>query len=277
MATSASTTTEPVTPRKPLLRRAHRAVPPGLWYGLAALGLALLIVLAELIVHVRASAPRDQIAVVERELRLNTLQPNERVLRSVQIFRRSGTDYFRQTRGLLVLTDRRLIYLGAPPRDITGATDAPPTFDEHEFPIDSMVQIRPSFALLGFARALRIEAPPRRDAVGSASEDELTLGVPSAQWQKAKLLMAAWDGRQQKLAGLGVWAGRVRAARAEVQKMLANYRAQPVYHVVRPGDAVGSIADWYQVSPDSIRVLNHLNGNTIKVGQRLLIRGGTAK
>ena len=56
--------------------------------------------------------------------------------------------------------------------------------------------------------------------------------------------------------------------------MLTRYRAEPVYHVVRPGDAVGSIADWYQTTPDSIRTLNHLNGNTIKVGERLLIRAG---
>src|SRR5207244_1495427 len=99
----------------------HRAIPPGVWYALAALGVALLIVLGELMLHVRESAPRDQIAVVERELRVNTLRPGERVLRSVPVFRRTGVDYLRRTRGLLVLTDHRLIYLGAPPRDITGA------------------------------------------------------------------------------------------------------------------------------------------------------------
>jgi len=269
MATSAPTTDEPLVPRKPLLRRPHRSVPNAVWYALAAFGVALLIVIGEVVVHVRESAPRNQIAQVERELRLNTLQPNERVLRSVEVFRRSGTDYFRRTRGLLVLTDHRLIYLGAPPRDITGATDAPPTFDEREFRIDTLVRIKPSFVMLGMARALHIDDPFR-----AVTDEDVTLGVPGTDWQKAKLLMAAWAGRQQKLRGIGVWAARVRLARAEITKILDQYHSQPVYHVVRPGDAVGSIADWYQVPPDSIRVLNHLNGNTIKVGQRLLIRAG---
>jgi hypothetical protein len=269
MATSAPTTNDPLTPRKPLLRRPQRVVPHGVWYGLAGLGVALLIVIGEVILHVRASAPRDQIAQVERELRLNTLQPNERVLRTVEVFRRSGTDYFRRTRGLLVLTDHRLIYLGAPPRDITGASDGPPTFDEREFRIDTLVHIKPSFVMMGLARALHVDGPP-----SPIGDEDLTLGVPSADWQKAKLMIAAWTGRQDKLRGIGAWSARVAAARGEVQKMLKQYRSQPIYHVVRPGDAVGSIADWYQASPDSIRLLNHLNGNTIKVGQRLLIRPG---
>jgi hypothetical protein len=270
MTTPASTTgAEPLIPRRPLLRRPHRTIPPGVWYALAALGIALLIVLGELMLHVRESAPRDQIAVVERELKLNTLRPGERVLRSVPVFRRTSVDYLRQTRGLLVLTDHRLIYLGAPPRDITGASDGPPTFDMMEFRIDTLVHIEPSFAMLGFAHALRIDSPRR---VGT--DDDLTLGVPGANWRGAELLRLAWAGRQQKLAAIGAWGARVRAARADVQKMLARYRAEPIYHVVRPGDAVGSIADWYQTSPDSIRALNHLNGNTIKVGQRLLIRAG---
>lgn len=240
-------------------------MPAAVWYAVAALGVAVLIVVGQLVLYSRRREPRDARAIVERELRMNTLQPGERVIRSVGVFRRNGVDYFRQTRGLLVLTDRRLVYLGAPPRDPTGASDAPPTFDQREFRIDTLVRLEPSFALLGFARALRIESP----------EGTVTLGVPSGNWQKAKLMRHAWDARHHKLEALGVWAKRVRDARSQLQRVLAEYRRQPVYHVVRPGDAISSIASWYETSPEKIAELNGIVGNKIKVGQKLLIRSGS--
>ena len=55
---------------------------------------------------------------------------------------------------------------------------------------------------------------------------------------------------------------------------LAEYKKQPVYHIVRAGDAISSIADWYETTPQEIAQLNGIVGNKIKVGQRLLIRSG---
>ena len=62
-----------------------------------------------------------------------------------------------------------------------------------------------------------------------------------------------------------------------LNEILAEYRRQPVYHVVRSGDAISSIASWYETSIDSIRQLNRIEGNKVKVGQRLLIRSGAPK
>lgn len=252
-------------PSGPLIRETRKRVPTALWYALAAIGVVLLVVVAQMVLYARRREPRDAREIVERELTMNTLQPGERVLRRLPVFRRSGLDYFRQTRGLLVLTDRRLVYLGAPPRDPTGASDAPPTFDQREFRLDTAVHIEPAFTMLGFARALRIDAP---------GEDVL-LGVPSSNWQSAMLMREAWSARHRKLQALGVWGQRVRAARAQLQRELAEYRRQPVYHVVRPGDAMSSIASWYETTPAKIAELNGVVGNKIKVGQRLLIRSGS--
>jgi LysM domain-containing protein len=254
-------------PSEPLLRRKRRRLPMGAWYSLAALGFAVLVVLVQLAFYTHRREPRDSRVIVERELRMNTLEPGERVVRSVRVFRRASEDYFRQTRGLLVLTDRRLIYLGAAPRDFTGASDVPPTFDQRVFRIDTLTSVGSTFTLLGFARALEIESP----------DAELKLGIPSGQWQRAQLLRIAWAGRQQKLEGIGAWAKKVRASRAHLGAILEDYRRQPVYHVVRPGDAISSIASWYETSEDKIRELNGIQGNTIKVGQRLLIRAGAPK
>ena len=132
-----------VPPQRPLLRRVHRHIPKGVWYGLGALGLAIVVVLIQLAFYMRRAEPRDARAIVQREITTNVLQPGERVVHSVPVFRRSPADYFRATRGLLVLTDRRLVYLGAPPRDITGASDAPPTFDQREFRFDAAAPMQP--------------------------------------------------------------------------------------------------------------------------------------
>jgi hypothetical protein len=268
MATSASTTdvehSERGLGRGPLLRRSRRNVPVAVWYTLAAFGFALLVIVVQLVLYLRRTEPRDARAIVQRELRLNTLRPGERVVRTLPVFRRNGVDYFRATRGLLVLTDRRLVYLGAAPRDITGATDAPPTFDQREFRFDTLTRLQPSFTMLGFARALRIESP----------DGALNLGVPSAARPNARLMRLAWENRHRQLHAIGAWAKRVRDARAQIQLSLQEYRRQPVYHLVRPGDAVSSIASWYETSPEKIRELNGLPGDKIKVGQRLLIRAG---
>lgn len=272
MATTASTVgvdhsgQDSLPPQRPLLRRVHRHIPKGVWYALGAFGFAVLVVLIQLALYMRRAEPRDARAIVQRELTANVLQPGEQVVRSVPVFRRAPADYFRATRGLLVLTDRRLVYLGAPPRDITGASDAPPTFDQWVFRIDTLTALEPSFAVLGFARALVVDTP----------DGALKLAVQSGAWPSAQLLRAAWDARHAKLELLGAWAARVRDARADLGRQLDAYMRQPVYHVVRPGDAMSSIASWYEVPADSIARLNGIVNNRIKIGQRLLIRQGAA-
>jgi hypothetical protein len=240
-------------------------IPTAVWYTLAVFAFALVVVLVQAALYTRRSEPRDARAIVERELKLSTLAPGERVVRSVPVFRRTAADYFRRTRGLLVLTDRRLIYLGAPPRDITGASDPAPMFDQRVFAIDTLVRLERSVALLGFARALKVATP----------EGELNLGIPGAAWPEALTMRKAWEEQHRTLVGLGVWGARVRNARAQLQKELEAYRRQPVYHVVRQGDAISSIASWYETSPAKIAELNGIVGNKIKVGQRLLIRNGS--
>src|ERR1041385_7529939 len=90
--------------------------------------LSLLVAVAIVVLLVRAlrADQRDAHAIAERELRINTLQPGEEVHRSVPVFKRSLLSYFRATRGILALTDRRLVYLGVEPRDILAAPDLPP-------------------------------------------------------------------------------------------------------------------------------------------------------
>ena len=118
---------------------------------------------------------------------LNTLQPGERVIRSVSVFKRPAIDYFRATRGLLVLTNRRLLYLGLEPRDLLAAPDLPPTFDERDFPLDTSVHVSGGRTFFGIANAIVIETP----------NETLKLGVASNARPQADLMMISMDARRR--------------------------------------------------------------------------------
>src|SRR5688500_19953404 len=83
----------------------------------------------------------------------------------------------------------RLIYLGLQPRDPLSPPDAPPTFDQREWPIDTLVRIEPTRTFFHIARAIGISVMSgpsdsllvRSDELGAAAsrEPRLVLGYPA--------------------------------------------------------------------------------------------------
>ena len=218
--------------------------------------------LAQFAIHTYRTEPRNTSAIAERELRLNTLVDGERVVRLVAVFQRPWIDYFRATRGLLVLTDRRLLFLGLEPRDLLGAGDSPPTFTEHDFPVDTAVQIRPGRTFFGIAKALVIDTP----------EGSFRYGVPSQAWGKASLLLHSVAARHERLVAIGVNQAKQRAAIEEQKKLVLQQAANPKYYTVKRGDALSSIAARWNTTPDHLRQWNNIEGNRIRVGQALLVK-----
>jgi hypothetical protein len=229
------------------------------------LGFAALIALAivaQLVVHMIRTDPRDSRAIAERELRLNTLQPGERVLRMVSVFKRPAIDYFRATRGLLVLTNQRLLYLGLEPRDLLAAPDLPPTFEQRDFPIDTLVHVSTGRTFFGIAKAIVISTPT----------ETLKLGVPSAAWPQANLIVMGMSVRHDRAVALSAQQ-RAMLARAEAQRRAAEAaRRKAKFYTVKRGDALGSIATIWNTTPDKLQMWNRLPTNKIRVGQVLLVR-----
>jgi LysM repeat protein len=256
-------TSPPALRKKKLrLKRRRRRIRPALRY--TSIGAAIIIigVLAQFAIHTYRTEPRNVSAIAERELRLNTLADGERVVRTVAVFQRPWIDYFRATRGLLVLTDRRLLFLGLEPRDLLGSGDSPPTFTEHDFPVDTMVQLRPGRTFFGIAKAVVVETP----------DGNYRYGVPSQGWGKASLLLHSIAARHQKLVALTEKQARLRAVIDAQRKVAQQEAAKAKYYTVQRGDALSTIAARWNTTPDRLREWNSISGNKIRVGQSLLVK-----
>lgn len=248
---SAGTTanTQPVPTRsRPRRAKRKRRMRPGTRYALIFAVLVAFAILAQFAVHMARTNPRDARTIAERELRVNTLAPDENVYRSVPVFQRPAIDYFRATRGLLVLTNKRLLYLGLQPRDLLAAPDMPPTFVERDFPIDTLVQLGAGRTFFGLAHAIVIRTPSSR----------LKLGVPADAWPKGKLMIIAMDVRHDRAVAEGVRQRKLRAMAEAERKAAEAEAAKPRFYTVRRGDALGSIATMWNTTTDRLRAWNHL-------------------
>ena len=244
------------------LKKRRRRMRPTTRYLLVGAGVVLAGLFTQFAVHTYRTDPRDARAIAERELRVNTLADGERVIRMVSVFKRPWIDYFRATRGLLVLTDRRLLFLGLEPRDLLASGDSPPTFEERDFPVDTLVQLRPGRTFFGIAKAVVVSTP----------EGEYRFGVPSEAWGKASLLLHSVTARHERLQAEGVRAARRRNALERQRRLAAEEAKKAKYYTVRRGDALSTIAARWNTTADRLRAMNDLPTNQIRVGQQLLVK-----
>jgi len=252
-----------VVRRKKLrLKRRRRRMRPALRYTVMGAGVVIAGLIAQFAVHTYRTEPRNTNAIAERELRLNTLGDGERVIRMVAVFQRPWIDYFRATRGLLVLTNRRLLFLGLEPRDLLGTGDSPPTFTEHDYPVDTLVRLRPGRTFFGIAKAVVVDTP----------EGEYRFGVPQKTWGKASLLLHSIEARHERLFAIGAREAKRREALDAQRKIAQREAMKAKYYTVKRGDALSTIAARWNTTPDRLRSWNNLPGNKIRIGQSLLVK-----
>ena len=262
-------------PRRNRRRRRRARYPVWLKYLAWCFGVAGLISLAQIAYHAVRSDPRDSRVFAERELALSALRPNEHVLAKVSVWQRPAIDYFRPTRGLLVLTDApgdsanpvggRIIYLGLQPRDPLSPADAPPTFDERDWPVDTLVRVTTTRTLMYLSKAFQIVTP----------REKLTLGIPSPATANGDTLMRALNKKYSMMRAIGWQRREARRARDRARVELAHAGRREWYHTVRRGEALASVAKLYNTTPEQIRALNGITGDRIKIGQALKVKGWT--
>lgn len=260
-------------PRRNRRRKRRGHYPIWLKYAVWLVGLAMLVTAAQIAYHAARSDSRDATLYATRQLRFSVMRPDERLVTMVKVSQRPAIDYFRATRGILALTQApgdsirpfggRLIYLGLQPRDPLSPPDAPPTFDEREWPVDTSVVVEPTRTFMLLSRALKVTSP---------REASVTLATSGATSGSVDSLLTQLRVRYDSLRTVG-------RVRRDQRRALARARAAAVYegrrewyHTVQRGEALASIARAFNTTPDALRSLNHLESDRIRIGQKLLVK-----
>src|SRR5688500_5988614 len=246
-------------------RRGRRRLHPCVRYFLPFAVLAVALLSVQIAIHAFRTDPRDALALTQRELQLTVLRPDEHVYGVVPAHHRSAVNYFRATRGILVLTDRRMVFLGLVPRDLVASPDAPAAFEQRDYPIDTLVRIHRTYAPLSLTRALEIDTP----------RGDQKLAVPRNAWNRAVALKRVFDWQHETLFEEGRRQGEVRKAVAGAQRAATAERRRPCYPLIRRGEALSSIAALYDTTPEQLRSLNNIVGDRIRAGQRLMVKPRT--
>jgi hypothetical protein len=195
-------------------------------------------------------------ATAAREVRGGTLRYGERVERFAKAFQRRPADYYRASNGLLVATNERLMFVGLAPSDKLDNSDAPATILQYEFPNDTLLRIEPARLYFLTAHGVRI-----------SRSRSTPIAIAAAPGEDAALdsLVAAVNRRIEGVKRAAARERRIRAAAAEMLR-------QPIYYVVRRGDALSSIATRFGATPEEIRAWNNLPGDRVKIGERLIVK-----
>lgn len=219
-------------------------------------GIGVLLIIAAVIAYLLTLRP--DVAGARRLARSELqglLEPTERVQSAAWARRREWWDGFRETYGILALTDHRLLFVGIPPRELVTPERGPQQFVVLQLGRDATLRAQRTRVDLGTAAGVTIGND--RDRLAFASTDRS--GVDS-------VLADVSRGRRSEAAVVEL-ASRAR----EYERQVAE---KAVWHVVAAGDALGSIATRYGTTEAQLTEWNRLPTTTIRIGQRLLVKSG---
>ncbi len=227
---------------------------------LAFVGLIAVLVLA--VMAAGAASERDPLAIpplAEEEAVVQLAALGETAAWSVPAFQRRWWDYFRPTPGVLVATERRLLFVGLVPGPVTReATNEPPALERASFVIDSAALVVRGSRVRG-VRVIEITLPNGPSAKFS---------IHPRAWQRAESLMVLVAGIQRDRDAEN------EAARIAREDSEAAAR-RALYHHVERGESLTSIAARYGLTADSLQALNPVTSTRLRIGDSLLVRPET--
>lgn len=264
-ATPAARGGETSSPRRSGWFRAGAAAPPARrqrspWVRLlvaltgstALLGTAGLVAAAAIVPPIGARRTAREAA--QQEV-ISQLVPEERVIAQVFASQRRWTDMWRESYGVVVATDRRLLYVGAPPTPLLRPReDGPTELLVESYRYDAAFTLEPRTLFRGYGRGLVLRTP-------SAQVDFL---VDDGSWTSALRVSTSS-------------AAARRAVTRDEEALTATTRAPAppaalyVPYIVRRGETLTGLARRFRSSPEVLRQLNQLSSDDIKVGQRLRV------
>jgi LysM repeat protein len=194
----------------------------------------------------------------DRELQGGMLTFGEKVERKAEVFMRRPSDYYRGANGMLYATNERLIFIGVAPGSKLESEDAPPLIVSQEFPNDTLLSMRPGRLYFLTAHGVRVSHP------GVQPGDFAAIGSQTAALDSLVDYVNRVHETQRKEA----------AAERRLRAAVTALINEPIYYTVKRGDALFSISRKFDATPDQLRQWNQLEGDRVKIGQRLLVKPG---
>jgi hypothetical protein len=192
----------------------------------------------------------------DRELRGGMLTYGEKVQRTAKVFMRRPSDYYRGANGVLYATNDRLIFIGVAPGSKFESSDAPPMIVSQEFPNDTLLDLRGTRLYFLTAHGVRASHP----------------GVPRGEFAAFRGQEAALDSLTDYVNTIHASQRKEAASERRLRQAVDALIKQPLYYTVRRGDALSLIATKFDATADQIRQWNQLEGDRVKIGQRLLVK-----
>jgi hypothetical protein len=194
----------------------------------------------------------------DRELQGDMLHYGEKVERGAKVFMRRPSDYYRSANGKLYATNDRLIFIGVAPGSKFEDKDAPPMIVSQEFPNDTLLSMKGTRLYFLTAHGVRVRHPNAPAAEFAASPGEET-----ALDSLADYVNSIHEAQRTE-------AAREKRLRQAVDALIR----EPIYYTVKRGDALFSIARKFETTPEKIQEWNQLQGDRVRIGQRLLVKPG---
>ena len=200
-------------------------------------------------------APKAYVAA-DRELGGGMLHYGEKVERKARVFMRRPSDYYRGANGMMYATNDRLIFIGVAPGSKFESEDAPAMILSQEFPNDTLLRMDPRRLYFLTAHGVRVSHP----------------GSPRGDFAAVRGQEANLDSLVDYVNGVHDSQRKAAASERRLRAAVAALINEPIYYTVKRGDALFSIARKFETTPEQIQQWNQLEGDRVKIGQRLLVK-----
>lgn len=219
--------------------------------------LAAVLVVVAALVSGAARRPEPTAAWREAERALaSAIAPGERMLVGTRVVRRHWGDHLRATHGVLVATDRRLLYVGILPPPLLSEVDGPPLVERLTFPYDTLLAVDVGSGLVRRGHGVVVRHGERKATFAIA---------PAAR------------ARAESIAAIAARARDAQRTRAERERFLQDSIAAlpappPLLHVVQRGETIIGLAARYGFTPEELMERNGLTTDRLRAGQVLTVR-----
>jgi LysM repeat protein len=136
------------------------------------------------------------------------------------------------------------------------SADAPATIVSQEFPNDTLLDMKGRRLYFLTAHGVSVAHPGVAGGVFAA-----TSGQGAALDSLVDYVNATHESQRA-----------VAAKEARLRRAVADLVREPLYYTVKRGDALSLIATKFDATADQIRQWNQIEGDRVKIGQKLLVK-----